>query len=146
MVFGIYGADGFMFRFRKKPSIATLHVRLDQADCGTLTFTYGAIRAKVREELSQNADHIAFLPFADLKQSVLEDIHGVRKDIESRSILTKELCGAERIKFSGGDADQRFGVGDCGDSASVWKRWPILVGDDGCGKRCLDRCIGLVIE
>lgn len=39
-----------------------------------LTFTDDAIRSKIRADLHQNVDHIAFLPFADLKQSVLDDI------------------------------------------------------------------------
>lgn len=39
-----------------------------------LTFTDDVIRGKIRSELKQNADHIAFLPFGDLKQSVLDDI------------------------------------------------------------------------
>jgi carbonic anhydrase len=39
-----------------------------------LTFTDDVIRSKLKEDLSQNADHIAFLPFRDLKQSVRDDI------------------------------------------------------------------------
>lgn len=40
-----------------------------------LTFSDGDIRNKLRDgELKANADHIAFLPFSDLKQSVLDDI------------------------------------------------------------------------
>lgn len=39
-----------------------------------LTFTDDVLRAKVRSDLHQNVDHIAFLPFGDVKQSVLEDI------------------------------------------------------------------------
>lgn len=40
-----------------------------------LTFSDETIRAQVRDgELKSNADHIAFLPFTDLKQSVLDDI------------------------------------------------------------------------
>jgi len=39
-----------------------------------LTFTDESIRSKVRTDLHQNVDHIAFLPFNDLKQSVLDDI------------------------------------------------------------------------
>jgi carbonic anhydrase len=39
-----------------------------------LTFTDEVIRAKVRADLHQNVDHIAFLPFRDLKQSILDDI------------------------------------------------------------------------
>ncbi|KAJ5716067.1 hypothetical protein N7493_007978 [Penicillium malachiteum] len=43
-------------------------------DCGMLTFTDDDIRGKIRKELNQDADHIAFLPFTDLRQSVLDDI------------------------------------------------------------------------
>ncbi|KAJ5627122.1 hypothetical protein N7528_004549 [Penicillium herquei] len=43
-------------------------------DCGMLTFTDDDIRGKIRKELKQDADHIAFLPFNDLRQSVLDDI------------------------------------------------------------------------
>ncbi|KAJ6008409.1 hypothetical protein N7540_012385 [Penicillium herquei] len=43
-------------------------------DCGMLTFTDDDIRGKIRNELQQDADHIAFLPFTDLRQSVLADI------------------------------------------------------------------------
>lgn len=39
-----------------------------------LTFTDEAIRSKIRADLHQNVDHIAFLPFSNLKQSVLDDI------------------------------------------------------------------------
>ncbi|KAH8649906.1 carbonic anhydrase [Xylariales sp. PMI_506] len=50
-------------------------VILHHTDCGMLTFTDDAIRTKIRDgELKGNADHIAFLPFNDLKQSVLDDI------------------------------------------------------------------------
>jgi len=39
-----------------------------------LTFTDDSLRAKIKAELAQNADHIAFLPFSDIRQSVLDDI------------------------------------------------------------------------
>lgn len=39
-----------------------------------LTFTDEVIRDKIRTDLNQNVDHIAFLPFSDLEQSVREDI------------------------------------------------------------------------
>lgn len=39
-----------------------------------LTFTDEVIRDKVRKDLQQNVDHIAFLPFGDLEQSVRDDI------------------------------------------------------------------------
>lgn len=46
-----------------------------QTDCGMLTFTDEALRSQIQEgELKSNADHIAFLPFTDVKQSVLDDI------------------------------------------------------------------------
>ncbi|KAL4946993.1 hypothetical protein BDW69DRAFT_179270 [Aspergillus filifer] len=44
-----------------------------------LTFTDEVIRMRIREELSQNADHIAFLPFTDLKLSILEDVELVKE-------------------------------------------------------------------
>ncbi|KAJ5928454.1 hypothetical protein N7466_007410 [Penicillium verhagenii] len=43
-------------------------------DCGMLTFTDDVIRHKIRADLKQSADHIAFLPFGDLAQSVLDDV------------------------------------------------------------------------
>lgn len=39
-----------------------------------LTFTDEVLRSKIRADLGRNVDHIAFLPFGDLKQSVLGDI------------------------------------------------------------------------
>lgn len=44
-----------------------------------LTFSDQSIRDKIKDELHEKADHIAFLPFGDLKQSVLDDIEYVRK-------------------------------------------------------------------
>ena len=38
-----------------------------------LTFTDDVIRDKIRSELHQNSDHVAFLPFRDLVQSVRDD-------------------------------------------------------------------------
>ncbi|KAH6670991.1 carbonic anhydrase [Plectosphaerella plurivora] len=48
-------------------------------DCGMLTFSDTSIREKIANELHEKADHIAFLPFGDLKQSVLDDIEYVQK-------------------------------------------------------------------
>ncbi|KAJ5582923.1 carbonic anhydrase [Penicillium sp. DV-2018c] len=45
-----------------------------------LTFTDEVIRDKIRTELQQNADHIAFLPFGDLAQSVRDDIELLRNN------------------------------------------------------------------
>ncbi|KAJ0275102.1 hypothetical protein COL922a_014554, partial [Colletotrichum nupharicola] len=49
-------------------------VIVHHTDCGMLTFTDDVIRSKIKAELIQNADHIAFLHFPDLRQSVLDDI------------------------------------------------------------------------
>ncbi|KAL4964057.1 beta-class carbonic anhydrase [Aspergillus stella-maris] len=65
-------------------------VIVHHTDCGMLTFTDEVIRNKIREELGQNADHIAFLPFADLRQSVLEDVRLVK---DSPLILDVPVTG-----------------------------------------------------
>lgn len=39
-----------------------------------LTFSDSDLRSKVQSGLKQNVDHIAFLPFKDVRQSVLDDI------------------------------------------------------------------------
>ncbi|KAJ0415134.1 carbonic anhydrase [Aspergillus carlsbadensis] len=49
-------------------------VLVHHTDCGMLTFSDEVIRDKIRSELGQDADHIAFLPFKDLDKSVLDDI------------------------------------------------------------------------
>jgi carbonic anhydrase len=43
-------------------------------DCGMLTFTNDQLRAKLREETGEDASGIDFLPFADLEQSVRDDV------------------------------------------------------------------------
>jgi carbonic anhydrase len=53
-------------------------VIIHHTDCGMLTFTDADIHEKVRSELSADADHIAFLPFKDLEQSVRDDIAFLR--------------------------------------------------------------------
>lgn len=55
-----------------------------------LTFTDEVIRGKVRADLNQNVDHIAFLPFNDLKQSVLDDIKLLK---ESPLVLEVPVTG-----------------------------------------------------
>ncbi|KAJ6134888.1 hypothetical protein N7512_000048 [Penicillium capsulatum] len=59
-------------------------------DCGMLTFTDEVIRGKIRTELHQNVDHIAFLPFADLWQSVRDDIQLLR---DSPLVLEVPITG-----------------------------------------------------
>lgn len=54
--------------------VAIIH----HTDCGMLTFTDEQLRERLREHLGANADHIAFLPFGDLEQSVRDDIAAYR--------------------------------------------------------------------
>ncbi|GAB1197921.1 hypothetical protein APSETT444_007227 [Aspergillus pseudonomiae] len=65
-------------------------VIIHHTDCGMLTFTDEVIRGKIRSDLSQNADHISFLPFGDLKQSVFDDIKVLR---ESPLVLDVPITG-----------------------------------------------------
>ncbi len=44
-----------------------------------LTFSDDAIRSKIKQDLKEDADHIAFLPFKDLQQSVVDDIAVLKK-------------------------------------------------------------------
>jgi carbonic anhydrase len=53
-------------------------VILHHTDCGMLTFTDEVIHEKVKHDLHADADHIAFLPFKDLDQSVRDDITFLR--------------------------------------------------------------------
>jgi carbonic anhydrase len=49
-------------------------VVIHHTDCGMLTFSNGDLRKKVKQELHADADHIDFLPFKDLEQSVRDDV------------------------------------------------------------------------
>jgi carbonic anhydrase len=61
-------------------------------DCGMLTFTDESIRRRLKER-GVDADDVAFLPFADVEQSVLADIEAyhrsplVRHDIPVRGFV-----------------------------------------------------------
>lgn len=55
-----------------------------------LTFTDEVIRGKIRTDLRQNVDHIAFLPFGDLRQSVLDDVKLLK---ESPLVLDVPITG-----------------------------------------------------
>ncbi|KAJ6780565.1 hypothetical protein PWT90_11056 [Aphanocladium album] len=54
-------------------------VLIHHTDCGMLTFTDEVLRNKVKEELKENVDHVSFLPFPDLKESVVEDVALLKK-------------------------------------------------------------------
>lgn len=44
-----------------------------------LTFTDNELRSKIRTDLGEDAEHIAFLPFKDLRNSVITDVELLRK-------------------------------------------------------------------
>ena len=55
--------------------LGTTHiVVIHHTDCGMLTFSNEDLRTKVKQDLHANADHIDFLPFKDLEQSVRDDV------------------------------------------------------------------------
>ncbi|VVT45243.1 uncharacterized protein SAPINGB_P000685 [Magnusiomyces paraingens] len=49
-------------------------VVIHHTDCGMLTFRDEDLRKKLQETTHVTADHFAFLPFADIEQSVREDV------------------------------------------------------------------------
>ncbi|CAF3457769.1 hypothetical protein SNK03_005534 [Fusarium graminearum] len=54
-------------------------VIVHHTDCGMLTFSDLDLKAKVRKDLDQDVDHMAFLPFGDLEQSVRDDVKFLKK-------------------------------------------------------------------
>ena len=70
-------------------AVAIVH----HTDCGMLTFSDDSLRKKLRTTLSADADHIAFLPFTDIAQSIRDDIAIyrtsaiVRQDIPVRGFI-----------------------------------------------------------
>lgn len=53
-------------------------VIVHHTDCGMLTFTNEYLHEKIKQDLHANAEHIAFLPFNNLEQSVRDDIAFLR--------------------------------------------------------------------
>lgn len=49
-------------------------VVIHHVDCGMLTFSNEDLRGKLKQDFGTSADHIDFLPFKDLEQSVRDDI------------------------------------------------------------------------
>ena len=54
--------------------VAVIH----HTDCGMLTFQNQDLHAKVEQDLGADASDIDFLPFADLEESVREDVRFLR--------------------------------------------------------------------
>ncbi|CUM65924.1 uncharacterized protein PRCAT00003577001 [Priceomyces carsonii] len=49
-------------------------VVIHHTDCGMLTFTDDKLRDIVKQETGHSVDHVSFLPFSDLEQSVYDDV------------------------------------------------------------------------
>jgi carbonic anhydrase len=49
-------------------------VVIHHTDCGMLTFTNPDLHAKVKQDLGVDSSNIDFLPFADVEESVREDV------------------------------------------------------------------------
>lgn len=77
-------------------------VIIHHTDCGMLTFDDAFLRNKLRNERGANADHLAFLPFSDLDQSVVDDLALydssplVRHDIPARGFVYDVRTGQLR--------------------------------------------------
>ncbi|KAH7148336.1 carbonic anhydrase [Dactylonectria macrodidyma] len=52
---------------------------LHHTGCGMQKFSDSEFRSKVRKELNEDVDHMSFLPFSDLRQSVLDDVQLLKK-------------------------------------------------------------------
>jgi carbonic anhydrase len=53
-------------------------VVIHHSDCGMLTFSNDDLRAKLKQDFHVSADHIDFLPFKDLEQSVRDDVATIK--------------------------------------------------------------------
>src|SRR5438876_6152676 len=53
-------------------------VVIHHTDCGMLTFSNEDLREKLRQQLNADAEHIDFLPFKDLEQSVRDDVATIK--------------------------------------------------------------------
>lgn len=55
------------------------YVVIHHTDCGMLTFANEDLRMKLKEDTGADASGIDFLPFADLEESVREDIRRIKE-------------------------------------------------------------------
>ena len=53
-------------------------VVIHHTDCGMLTFRNEDLRKKLKQELNADAEHIDFLPFKNLEQSVRDDVATIK--------------------------------------------------------------------
>ncbi|KAH7133045.1 carbonic anhydrase [Dactylonectria estremocensis] len=79
-------------------------VIVHHTDCGMLTFSDAELKSKVRSDLGEDADHIAFLSFTDLRQSIIDDIAILKKsplvlDVPTTGYIYDVKTGkAEKVK------------------------------------------------
>jgi carbonic anhydrase len=52
---------------------------IHHTDCGMLTFSNEDLQGKLKQETGADADHIDFLPFSDLEQSVRDDVQHIEE-------------------------------------------------------------------
>ncbi|PNP59233.1 hypothetical protein FNYG_14984 [Fusarium nygamai] len=80
-------------------------VVVHHTDCGMLTFSDMGLKAKLRKELDQDVDHMAFLTFGDLEQSVRDDVAFLKKsplvlDVPITGLSTmSSLARSTRLTF-----------------------------------------------
>src|SRR5713226_10363013 len=55
-------------------SVVVIH----HTDCGMVTFSNEDLRKKLKQELNADAEHIDFLPFKNLEQSVRDDVATIK--------------------------------------------------------------------
>lgn len=85
-------------QFLGTAAVAIIH----HTRCGMATFTDLDLRRLLRDNLGADADHIAFLPFTDLEQSVRDDLAAyaqspiVRHDIPVRGFIYEVETGRLR--------------------------------------------------
>lgn len=71
-------------------------------ECGMMTFTDDDMRQRLREEAGMVADHLAFLPFKDLEESIRDDLRLyrmsplVRQDVVVRGFVYDVATGLLR--------------------------------------------------
>lgn len=51
---------------------------IHHTDCGMLTFSNADLHTKLQQDFKTSAEHIDFLPFSDLEQSVRDDIATIK--------------------------------------------------------------------
>lgn len=65
-------------------------VVIHHTDCGMSTFSDDDLRSQLRKETGKNTDYIAFHPFSDLKQSVIDDVNFLK---ENELVLDVPISG-----------------------------------------------------